>query len=283
GEQFNNHTLLEFTYSDTDLDDLQVTEAVLWVFVRSTHERLKAPKVHGHHRIVNGSDYVRSVLWVFWVPSDPPDAVHNPDYLVGSQHMSLSEPGWQRIDITNAVQRWFAHPGENMKLLVDCSSCSGHIEAVLFNNYKFKGAYKPDSKGLDASYRPFIVIRTKPSSTRSLARRALQCDKNTRHCCKEEFYVSFRELKWDDWILAPSGYHANYCRGSCESLYQTPDSFHSMYAHVVEETRRVREPYSISQCCAPTRFSPITLIYLDQHKNIIKRDVPRMVVEECGC
>lgn len=208
---------------------------------------------------------------------------HNSENLIGSTQLSVSEPGWQRINITIAATKWFTQPGEPLRLLVDCSSCSGHIEAVLFNNYKYKGAHKPESRGLEAAYRPFIVVRTKPSPTRRLARRALQCDKNTKHCCKEDFYVSFRELRWDDWILAPAGYHANYCRGSCDSIYQTPDGFQSMHAHLVEETRRVREPDSISHCCAPTRFSTMTLIYIDDHESIIKRDVPRMVVEECGC
>ncbi|XP_018012955.1 inhibin beta chain [Hyalella azteca] len=286
GALFNNHTLLEFTQSEVDMDALEVTEAILWVFVRSLHGRHGAHhhgrhlERHHQHPSVNGA---RTYLWVFRVPPDPPSAVRNPNHMVGSQLISLSEPGWQRINITSAASHWFAQPGEPLRLLVDCSSCSGHIEAVLFNNYKFKGANKPDSRGLDAAYRPVLVIKTKPSPTRRLARRALQCERNTEHCCKEEFYVSFSELNWDDWILAPKGYHANFCRGSCDSMYQTADSLHTAYAHVMEEARRVREPGAISQCCAPTRFSPMTLIYIDENKSIIKRDVPRMVVEECGC
>lgn len=197
--------------------------------------------------------------------------------------MTVQHSGWQRINITETVSHWFAQPGEPLRLLVDCSSCSGQVEAILYNTQKHKGAHKPDYRRLQAAHRPFLVTRTKPSPTRRMARRALQCEKNTKRCCKEEFYVSFEELGWEDWILAPKGYQANYCRGSCDSIYQTPDSFHSMYAHLLEEMRRVREPDSITHCCAPTRFSSMTLIYMDERGSIIKRDVPRMVVEECGC
>lgn len=197
--------------------------------------------------------------------------------------MTLQHSGWQSINVTDVARRWFAQPSEPLRLLVDCSSCSGQIEAVLFNDHKYKGAHKLDSRWPQDVHRPFLVTRTQPSLTRRLARRAVKCDKNTRHCCKEEFYITFRELEWEDWILVPKGYNANYCRGSCDSIYQIPDSFHSMYSYLLEEMRRVRNSDLITYCCAPTRFSPIALIYVDEQDSIIKRTVPRMVVEECGC
>lgn len=36
-------------------------------------------------------------------------------------------------------------------------------------------------------------------------------------------------------------------------------------------------------CCAPVRFSALSLIYFGADSNIIKRDLPEMVVEECDC
>ena len=27
--------------------------------------------------------------------------------------------------------------------------------------------------------------------------------------------VSFRDLNWDDWIIAPDGYDSFYCQGEC--------------------------------------------------------------------
>ncbi|XP_033266293.2 bone morphogenetic protein 7 isoform X3 [Orcinus orca] len=34
-------------------------------------------------------------------------------------------------------------------------------------------------------------------------------------CKKHELYVSFRDLGWQDWIIAPEGYAAYYCEGEC--------------------------------------------------------------------
>nr|XP_045615173.1 inhibin beta chain-like [Procambarus clarkii] len=269
GPQLNNHTLLEFTQSDADVGSLRVTEAVLWVNVRR-------PFGVRHH------DPSRSRLWVFRVT--PEDIRQNPSAeMVSSLHVTSPREGWRRLDVTSAVQRWFARPGERLRLLVDCSGCSGELEAVLFTPRKHKGAHKPGSRRVEAYHRPFLVVHTAPTPSRRLSRRALQCDKDTKMCCKQNLYISFSELGWDDWIIAPSGYNANYCKGSCASVFRSPDSFTHFYSQMLEEVSRHRPPGALTQCCAPTKLSPMSLIYLDEISNIIKRDVPRMVVEECGC
>lgn len=203
--------------------------------------------------------------------------------MVASLPLSASHVGWRRLDVTAAVQRWFARPGERLRLLVDCSSCSGELEAALFTARKLKGAHKPGPRRSEASHRPFLVVHTAPRPSRRLSRRALQCDKDTKMCCKQNLFISFRELGWDDWIIAPTGYNANYCKGSCASVFRTLDTFPHFHSQVMEEARRYRSAGSLEQCCAPTKLSPMSLIYQDEFSNIIKRDVPRMVVEECGC
>lgn len=203
--------------------------------------------------------------------------------LVTSLHITADDIGWHSLNVTEAIRWWFTKPGEQLKLLVDCSSCSGELKAELFTSRKHKGAHKPGSRKYESTHRPFLVIRTSPSPSRRLARRALQCDKDTKMCCKQNLFVSFKDLGWDDWIIAPSGYQANYCKGSCSSLYRTLDSFSSFHSHIAEEVRRKLLAETLTQCCAPTRLSPMTLIYLDEASNIIMRNVPQMIVEECGC
>lgn len=50
------------------------------------------------------------------------------------------------------------------------------------------------------------------------------------------------------------------------------------FAQVVEAARLER-----AACCAPVRFSALSLIYFGADSNIVKRDLPEMVVEECDC
>lgn len=36
-----------------------------------------------------------------------------------------------------------------------------------------------------------------------------------KSCQIQTLYVSFKDLKWQDWIIAPDGYGAFYCSGDC--------------------------------------------------------------------
>nr|XP_046917142.1 lateral signaling target protein 2 homolog [Dermatophagoides farinae] len=131
-------------------------------------------------------------------------------------------------------------------------------------------------------FRPFLVLTTKIRSKRRHRRHAYNCDDGIRQCCKQSLYVNFEELGWNDWIIYPRGYHANYCMGECIQL-RTPDMLAYFHSHVLEEYR-IKNPYaSITPCCAPTKLSSISLIYFDQNHHIIKADLPKMVVNECGC
>lgn len=131
--------------------------------------------------------------------------------------------------------------------------------------------------------RPFLVLRTETKRLRRVRRRAIDCV-GAMHgqCCKESFYVSFKALGWDDWIIAPRGYFANYCRGDCTGPFRTPDTFQTFHAHFIEEYRKMGLLNGMQPCCAPVKFSSMSLIYYGDD-GIIKRDLPKMVVDECGC
>ncbi|XP_017481559.1 PREDICTED: uncharacterized protein LOC108370686 [Rhagoletis zephyria] len=131
--------------------------------------------------------------------------------------------------------------------------------------------------------RPFLVLRTETKRYRRVRRRAIDCVGAIHgQCCKESFYVSFKALGWDDWIIAPRGYFANYCRGDCTGPFRTPDTFQTFHAHFIEEYRKIGLLNGMQPCCAPVKFSSMSLIYYGDD-GIIKRDLPKMVVDECGC
>lgn len=77
-------------------------------------------------------------------------------------------------------------------------------------------------------------------------------------------------------------YYANYCRGDC-GQHRTPDTFVTYHTHVIEEVRKTHHLSGMTPCCAPLKFSTMSLIYYGPESTIIKRDLPKMVVEECGC
>jgi len=38
---------------------------------------------------------------------------------------------------------------------------------------------------------------------------------NLKSCQIQNLYVNFIDLKWHEWIIAPTGYAAYYCAGEC--------------------------------------------------------------------
>ncbi|KAI5631348.1 transforming growth factor beta like domain-containing protein [Phthorimaea operculella] len=232
----NGQRLIEFRLGETEQRDgsdaLSVASAELMVRAERARARL-----------------VRYTLWAFTVGANG-----SVGELAGVARTNTAHT-WQRVDVTRAARRWAAGGAHGpLRLLLDCSGCLGRVRLRL---------------GGSTAARPLLALRLHPPPARR--RRALDCDAAARGaCCRQTYYVSFRALGWDDWIVAPEGYYANYCRGSCEGSY---------HAQVAEAARLQR-----AACCVPTRFSALSLIYFGgADSNIIKRDLPEMVVEECAC
>ncbi|XP_054745412.1 uncharacterized protein LOC129249796 isoform X3 [Anastrepha obliqua] len=159
---------------------------------------------------------------------------------------------------------------------------SKHPDAQYLHRQRDMHLLSPKSSLLNPN-RPFLVLHTETRRLRRVRRRAIDCVGAIHgQCCKESFYVSFKALGWDDWIIAPRGYFANYCRGDCTGPFRTPDTFQTFHAHFIEEYRKIGLLNGMQPCCAPVKFSSMSLIYYGDD-GIIKRDLPKMVVDECGC
>jgi inhibin beta len=198
-----------------------------------------------------------------------------------SKQVSLNQLGWQKVDITTLVQNWYSSNYHNkLNVLVDCSGC-------IANNIKIHMPTDDNRlKEHSATQTPFLVLNIEPDLIKRTKRRAIDCSQAGKsQCCKQRFYVSFKTLGWDDWIIAPPGYYANYCRGDCGSgIRRTPDTLLTFYSHVFDEVRKYNKLNGNQLCCAPLKFSSMSLIYFGPDgSEIIKRDLPKMVVEECGC
>lgn len=190
--------------------------------------------------------------------------------------MNETRSGWQKLDVTLIVRKWLLENSrERLRLFVDCSCCS-NWNVHIFNTDE-------NERKINDTNRPFLVIHTDPTTSKRVRRRALDCSIDSgNQCCKQRFYVSFKQLGWDDWVIAPQGYYANYCRGDC-GHHRTPDTFVTYHTHVIEEIRKTHHLSGMQPCCAPLKFSSMSLIYFGPDSNIIKRDLPKMVVDECGC
>ncbi|XP_068166775.1 bone morphogenetic protein 10-like [Antennarius striatus] len=103
------------------------------------------------------------------------------------------------------------------------------------------------------------------------------------HCKKQSLYVEFKDIGWDSWILAPTGYDAFECAGICSfplTKHVTPTK------HAIVQTLvSINSPQKAARaCCVPTKLDPISLLYLDDTGVVTyKYKFEGMVVAECGC
>ncbi|XP_035495025.2 bone morphogenetic protein 10 [Scophthalmus maximus] len=103
------------------------------------------------------------------------------------------------------------------------------------------------------------------------------------HCKKQSLYVEFKDIGWDSWILAPTGYDAFECAGLCSfplTKHVTPTK------HAIVQTLvNINSPQKAARaCCVPTKLDPISLLYLDETGVVTyKYKFEGMVVAECGC
>lgn len=186
--------------------------------------------------------------------------------------------GWHTLEAARCIQALLDSGQRSLRLHLSCPLCvEGGASPILL----------PSGVARDQSHRPFLRVALQPGGgAPQRLRRGLECDGKVHVCCKRQFYVNFRDIGWSDWIIAPSGYHANYCEGECPnhvaSLGGASLSFHSA---VINHYRlRGYSPFQgVRSCCVPTRLRAMSMLYYNEEQKIIKKDIHNMIVEECGC
>lgn len=245
-----------------DGDSLLVEQANIWIFLKMS----KGTRMKG-----------KVMLRLLQLHHE-----HDED-LVSEKMVDTRRSGWHTLAVPRSVQTLLNGGGSLLSLRVSCPLCDDAGASPVLTSADNEGA-----AGRDQSHRPFlmVVLRAGEQAAQRRVKRGLECDGKIRVCCKRQFYVNFKDIGWNDWIIAPSGYHANYCEGDCPnhmaSLSGSSLSFHST---VINHYRmRGYSPFqNIKSCCVPTRLRAMSMLYYNEEQKIIKKDIQNMIVEECGC
>ncbi|XP_070284480.1 growth/differentiation factor 7 [Myotis yumanensis] len=101
-------------------------------------------------------------------------------------------------------------------------------------------------------------------------------------CSRKPLHVDFKELGWDDWIIAPLDYQAYHCEGVCDFPLRShlEPTNHAIIQTLLNSMAPDAAPAS---CCVPARLSPISILYIDAANNVVYKQYEDMVVEACGC
>lgn len=219
--------------------------------------------------------------------------------LISEKAVDTRKSTWHIFPVSSSVQRLLDQGKNSLDVRIACDLCQETGASLVLLGKKKKKEDDGEGKEKDAgevpgeeekeqSHRPFLMMIARHSEDRQhrRRRRGLECDGKVNICCKKQFFVSFKDIGWSDWIIAPTGYHANYCEGECPShIAGTSGSSLSFHSTVINHYRmRGHSPFAnLKSCCVPTKLRPMSMLYYDDGQNIIKKDIQNMIVEECGC
>ncbi|KAF3856961.1 hypothetical protein F7725_008820 [Dissostichus mawsoni] len=247
---------LFFLISSEGNQNLFVTQAVLWLYFKLLPSPLE---VRPRRKVTVKVYFQEPGLGSKW-------------NLV-EKRVDLKRSGWHTFVLTDAVRLVFQKGDRRQNLDIRCEGCEseGVVPLLLNNN--------------DESHRPFLVVQARQTDSKHrIRKRGLECDGSSGLCCRQQFYIDFRLIGWNDWIIAPSGYFGNYCEGNCPAyMAGVPGSASSFHTAVVNQYRmRGMSPGSMNSCCIPTKLSTMSMLYFDDEYNIVKRDVPNMIRSQIG-
>ncbi|XP_006634550.1 inhibin subunit beta Ab [Lepisosteus oculatus] len=200
------------------------------------------------------------------------------DVVISEKAVDTRRSGWHTLPVSGSIQALLEKGYSSLDLRIVCEQCKEAGATPIL--------VEKDER--EQSHRPFlmVVVRQSEDHPHRRRKRGLECDGKIRICCKKQFHVSFKDIGWNDWIIAPSGYHANYCEGDCPTnvagITGSSLSFHST---VINHYRmRGYGPFTnIKSCCVPTKLRAMSMLYYDEGQKIVKKDIQNMIVEECGC
>ncbi|RVE65278.1 hypothetical protein OJAV_G00133740 [Oryzias javanicus] len=195
---------------------------------------------------------------------------------------------WLSFDVTEPLRAWLKQTENKqifkLRLFCDCERPNATF------SFSISGM---DSSRVDTAFIqsltdqvPYILTMSIPQNMSShLTSRkkrstdsADTCTAQTETCCMQSLYIDFRkDLGWK-WIHKPSGYYANYCKGSCSYIWNAENK----YSQILALYKHHNPGASAQPCCVPQTLEPLPILYYvgRQHK---VENLSNMIVKSCRC
>ncbi|XP_063596691.1 bone morphogenetic protein 2-like [Penaeus indicus] len=196
----------------------------------------------------------------------------------------VSNTEHHREDVGCSSMKWEA---SLMVAWDDTSACSSQGEL----SYPPQGLQKDedveeeeeDEEEEDEVYEDYFGMSEESSGSRVRrgAHGANKKGRGKKTCKLRSMYVNFREIGWNSWIIAPTGYEAGSCYGRCTFPLQSHNT--ATNHAVVAALRRELQGRGRGPSCVPTRLEAISLLYYDEANNVVLKQYPDMVAKSCGC
>ncbi|KXJ77555.1 hypothetical protein RP20_CCG007219 [Aedes albopictus] len=140
--------------------------------------------------------------------------------------------GWIELNVTSTVMQWTADATSNKGFYI-----GAYLKSRPDREIKLDEIGLVNARG-DDKYQPFLVAYCRgPQIIKPVLHNLSRSKRNTQRkrknksenrnplielpidhhksCQIKTLYVSFKDLNWQDWIIAPEGYGAFFCSGEC--------------------------------------------------------------------
>ncbi|CAO1378765.1 unnamed protein product [Diamesa tonsa] len=224
---------------------------------------------------------------------------HDDLKLLSSKNITTHTDGWIELNVTSALKHWIGDKENNKGLFI-----SAYLHDKPEKDMKLEDIGLINSRG-DDEFQPFMAgffkgqemikptkdnhVRMKRNTSQRRKKKSENRnplfhggDHNPKSCQIQTLYVSFKDLKWQDWIIAPDGYGAFYCAGECN--FPLNAHMNASNHAIVQTLVHLMHPQKVPKpCCAPTKLSAISVLYYLDDSNVNLKKYKNMVVKSCGC
>ncbi|XP_069826481.1 inhibin beta E chain-like isoform X2 [Dendropsophus ebraccatus] len=191
-------------------------------------------------------------------------------YLIkGTTEAKAVSAGWYMVPLQMFSGKALNEGTENIYIELMCPDCQNPLKI----------------DNISHVHRPFLALKVYNKQEDSRIRRHItECTGDIQICCLKKFYIAFKDIGWNDWIISPKGYFMNLCEGRCPvHLARAPGIAASSHTAIFSLIKANNAYSNLSLCCVPTKRRPLSFLYFDINNTIVKADIPDMIVESCGC
>ncbi|MBN3312191.1 NODAL protein, partial [Atractosteus spatula] len=222
--------------------------------------------------------------------------------LFSASSFVASNPNWKIYNITNVLGDWLKEnlSSLNRKLEKEPSlprkdlppsnsskdqALNGKALLVVFTKVKpSSGLQDKASLLLAAEHSGFVFSHESQETGNPIKakRNRRQQDLKAKSLCRRvDLHVDFSHVGWASWIVYPKRYNAYRCEGECP--YPLGEQFKPTNHAYMQSLVKLYNPDQVpSTCCVPIKTSPLSMLYFDEDR-IVLRHHEGMIVDECGC
>lgn len=209
---------------------------------------------------------------------------------------------WMKFNITKAVKYWARNPSKNFGLWI---SIRGHNAPPSDFHVATGGRKDPFlvEFGIDREQLQKAKLKVKVEKKLNKGKNKTKDDVvdpqidhdnvdvsvHTRSrrdapnlCKRHRLFVNFKDLTWDNWIIAPKGFSMYYCKGACPEVIQKyfDPTNHALIQNLLHHRYSKSVP---AACCVPNKLHSITMLYFELDGSIVLKEYSEMVASSCGC